>query len=308
MDTLSLSELPPASPDTYLVHIEGGEAQTLSDFYDVLVKRFLFPDYFGRNLDALLDCLCALENIETPNVVLAIEHPELFLSQEKPQKRSDALQVLADAELPENRYDDKTFSVYWVDSPPVLVFATNNAHKAKEVEQILGGLFQVKTLKDIGCHEDIAETEDTLEGNALLKARYVKEHYGYDCFSEDTGLEVEALDGAPGVYTARYAGPKCLADDNIQLLLANLDGQANRNARFRTIIALLRGSEETLLEGICEGRIAHAKQGTGGFGYDPVFIPSGYDQTFAELGDAVKNEISHRAKATNKLLELLGKM
>lgn len=187
----------------------------------------------------------------------------------------------------------------------VLVFATNNPHKAQEVEQILGPGFQVKTLKDIGCLEDIEETESTLEGNALLKARYVKEKYGYDCFSEDTGLEVQALDGAPGVHTARYAGPGRDADDNIRLLLKNLEGKQDRSARFRTIIALLSDKQETLLEGICEGAIATEKRGSGGFGYDPVFIPAGYDATFAELGEDVKNTISHRARATVKLLDAI---
>ncbi len=188
---------------------------------------------------------------------------------------------------------------------PTLVFATNNPHKAQEVEQILGGTYQVKTLRDIGCHEDIEETEDTLEGNALLKARYVKERYGYDCFSEDTGLEVEALGGQPGVHTARYAGEQRSAEDNIQLLLSNLAGNENRRARFRTIIALIADGRETLLEGICPGSIATEKRGTGGFGYDPIFIPEGYDQSFAELGEAVKNQISHRALATQKLVEHL---
>ncbi|MBC7778287.1 MAG: non-canonical purine NTP diphosphatase [Phycisphaerae bacterium] len=186
-----------------------------------------------------------------------------------------------------------------------LVFATNNAHKAREVEQILGPGFEIKTLKDIGCHEEIEETEPTLEGNALLKARYVKEKYGYDCFSEDTGLEVESLDGAPGVHTARYAGEAKSPEANIALLLKNLEEKSSRSARFRTIIALTFDGKETLLEGICEGRIALEKQGTGGFGYDPVFIPNGFDESFAELGDAVKNRISHRAIATEKFKEML---
>lgn len=189
-----------------------------------------------------------------------------------------------------------------------LVFATNNPHKAREVEQILGEGFQVKTLRDIGCLEEIEETESTLEGNALLKARYVKERYGFDCFSEDTGLEVEALDGAPGVHTARYAGEEKNPEANIALLLKNLGDWQNRHARFRTVIALVMNGREVLLEGICEGGIAHSKQGAGGFGYDPVFIPEGYDRTFAELGDDVKNRISHRAKATEKLVAYLGKM
>lgn len=189
-----------------------------------------------------------------------------------------------------------------------LVFATNNPHKAREVEQILGEGFQVKTLRDIGCLEEIEETESTLEGNALLKARYVKERYGFDCFSEDTGLEVEALDGAPGVHTARYAGEEKNPEANIALLLKNLGDRQNRHARFRTVIALVMNGREVLLEGICEGGIAHSKQGAGGFGYDPVFIPEGHDRTFAELGDDVKNRISHRAKATEKLVAYLGKM
>lgn len=187
----------------------------------------------------------------------------------------------------------------------MLVFATNNPHKAREIEQIFGGKYRILTLKDIGCAEEIEETEDTLEGNALLKARYVKEKYGYDCFSEDTGLEVEALSGAPGVHTARYAGESKDPAANMALLLANLEGQENRRARFRTVIALVSDGREVLLEGICPGRIAHAQSGTGGFGYDPVFIPDGYDESFAVLGDAVKNRISHRAIATEKLRALL---
>jgi XTP/dITP diphosphohydrolase len=186
-----------------------------------------------------------------------------------------------------------------------LVFATNNAHKAQEVEQILGPGFIIKTLKDIGCLEDIEETEPTLEGNALLKARYVKEKYGYDCFSEDTGLEVEALDGAPGVHTARYAGSNKNPEENIHLLLRNLKGKRSRKAQFRTIIALLVKDREILLEGVCKGHIATEKHGKGGFGYDPVFIPDGYTATFAELGYDVKNVISHRAKATVLLLEAI---
>jgi XTP/dITP diphosphohydrolase len=187
----------------------------------------------------------------------------------------------------------------------ILVFATNNPHKAREVEQILGGAYSVKTLRDIGCLEEIEETEDTLEGNALLKARYVKEKYGYDCFSEDTGLEVEALGGAPGVHTARYAGDAKDANANIDLLLHKLADKTSRNARFRTIIAIIRGHEEVLLEGICNGQIATERHGTNGFGYDPVFIPEGYTETFAQLGDDVKNKISHRGKATEKLIDYL---
>lgn len=186
-----------------------------------------------------------------------------------------------------------------------LVFATNNAHKAQEVEAILGPGYHIRTLKDIGCLEDIEETEPTLEGNALLKARYVKEKYGYDCFSEDTGLEVAALDGDPGVHTARYAGPGRAAADNIRLLLQNLEGNTQREAQFRTVIALIMGDEETLLEGICTGSIATEPRGTSDFGYDPVFIPSGYSESFAELGIEIKNQISHRAKATQLLLQTI---
>jgi XTP/dITP diphosphohydrolase len=186
-----------------------------------------------------------------------------------------------------------------------LVFATNNPHKAKEVEQILGGQYQVKTLKDIGCLEDIEETADTLEGNAIIKAQYVKNNYGFDCFSEDTGLFVNALDGDPGVHTARYAGEARNADDNINLLLKNLADKTDRSARFITIITIIMGEKEIHLEGICPGRIAQQRSGTGGFGYDPVFIPDGYDLTFAELGEEIKNKISHRALATKQLVAYL---
>ena len=186
-----------------------------------------------------------------------------------------------------------------------LVFATNNPHKAKEVEQILGGQYQVKTLKDIGCLEDIEETADTLEGNAIIKAQYVKNNYGFDCFSEDTGLFVNALNGDPGVHTARYAGEARNADDNINLLLKNLADKTDRSARFITIITIIMGEKEIHLEGICPGRIAQQRSGTGGFGYDPVFIPDGYDLTFAELGEDIKNKISHRALATKQLVAYL---
>jgi XTP/dITP diphosphohydrolase len=186
-----------------------------------------------------------------------------------------------------------------------VVFATNNPHKAKEIEQILGSGYSIKTLKDIGCHEDIEESADTLEGNARLKAYYVKEKYGLDCFSEDTGLEVAALKGAPGVHTARYAGDHKSHADNIQLLLKNLDKKSNRKAQFRTVICLLMDGKEFLLEGICEGRIATAITGNGGFGYDPIFIPKGYRKTFAQLADKVKNTISHRGKATQLLIKTI---
>ncbi len=184
--------------------------------------------------------------------------------------------------------------------PRTLVFATQNPHKAREIAQILGPEYRILTLSDIGCIEEIEESAASLEGNALLKARYVKERYGHDCFSEDTGLEVEALGGAPGVHTARYAGESKDPEANMALLLSNLAGVNHRRARFRTVIACLIGEREVLIEGVCWGHIASEKRGTGGFGYDPVFIPDGYEQTFAELGEAVKNQISHRALATEK--------
>ena len=187
----------------------------------------------------------------------------------------------------------------------VLVFATNNPNKAREVEDILGPGYTVKTLKEIGCEVDIAETADTLEGNALLKAQYVKTNYGFDCFSEDTGLEVTALGGAPGVCTARYAGEARSAEDNMALLLTNLASQTDRSAQFRTAIAYIDASGEYLFEGICPGSIAIAKTGEGGFGYDPIFVPAGYEQSFAELGKDIKNKISHRALAMEKFISWL---
>ena len=191
-----------------------------------------------------------------------------------------------------------------------LVFATNNVHKLSEVRQILGGDFDVVSLNDIGCHEDIPETADTMEGNALQKARYVKEHYGMDCFADDTGLEVYALDGAPGVHTARYAelygeGSTHDSEANMQLLLHNLENKTDRRARFRTVIALIYKGEEHLFEGIVEGEILAERRGNGGFGYDPVFRPEGYDQCVAEMSADAKNAISHRGRATQKLADFL---
>ena len=186
-----------------------------------------------------------------------------------------------------------------------LVFATNNAHKLKEVSAMLGERIELLSLRDIGCHADIPETGTTLEENALLKARYVNEHFNTDCFADDTGLEVEALGGEPGVYSARYAGGE--GHDsvaNMNKLLARLKGVENRRARFRTVIALIRGGQTYEFEGIVEGHITTEPHGDGGFGYDPVFVPEGYDRTFAELGD-VKNHISHRARAVQKLVDFL---
>ena len=160
-------------------------------------------------------------------------------------------------------------------------------------------------LADIGCNEDIPETADTLEGNAGIKARYVKEHYGYDCFADDTGLEVDALGGAPGVYSARYAGPGHDSAANVALLMKNMEGVTDRSARFRTVIALAKGDDMTLLDGEVKGIIIDELRGTNGFGYDPVFMPLGYDVTFAEMDPAIKNKISHRARATEKLKNIL---
>lgn len=186
-----------------------------------------------------------------------------------------------------------------------LVFATNNAHKLEEVQEVVKDKFEILSLKDIGCHEDIAEPGETLEENALIKARYVKEKYGYDSFGDDTGLEVEALNGAPGVYSARYAGDGHDAKANMKKLLANLDGVANRKARFRSVIALILDGKEYLFEGKIEGEIISEEKGTAGFGYDPIFMPEGYVQTFAELGSNVKNDISHRALAVKALCRFL---
>lgn len=186
-----------------------------------------------------------------------------------------------------------------------LVFATNNAHKLDEVRKITQGLVHIVSLNEIDCHDDIPETADTLEGNALLKARFVAQHYGYDCFADDTGLEVEALNNAPGVYSARYAGTGHDSEANMRKLLHEMEGKTNRKARFRTAIALIRKGEEQLFEGIINGSITTEKRGESGFGYDPIFQPDGFEATFAELGDDVKNTISHRALACQKLAYFL---
>ena len=196
--------------------------------------------------------------------------------------------------------------------------ATNNAHKLEEIRQILGDAFTVKSMSDIGCTEDIPETADTLEGNALQKARYIHEHYGVDCFADDTGLEVDALDGAPGVYTARFGflngyGDSHDADANINCLLDKLKDAATRSARFRTVIALVKGQgakgkgqEEILFEGIVEGEILQQRVGEGGFGYDPIFAPiEANGLAFAQMSAEAKNAISHRGRATKKLAEYL---
>lgn len=186
-----------------------------------------------------------------------------------------------------------------------IVFATNNPHKLEEIRKITDGTIEILSLSDIGCHEEIPETGATLEANALIKAQFVKERYGYDCFADDTGLEVDALGGAPGVYSSRYAGEACNPQENMDKLLRELNGKNDRSARFRTVIALLLDGETLFFEGEVAGRIIEERRGEAGFGYDPVFVPDGYNQTFAELGNDEKNRISHRAIATRKVVEFL---
>ena len=189
-----------------------------------------------------------------------------------------------------------------------IVFATNNLHKLSEIREIIGDKFKILSLKEIGCNEDIPETANTLEGNAEIKARYVKAHYGYDCFSDDTGLEVDALGGEPGVLSARYAGENHDSQANMNLLLKNMSGKENRAARFRTVIALIIGEELTLMDGIVEGEITHDRAGDSGFGYDPIFRPLESELTFAQMSSEDKNKISHRGRATAKLIVKLKNM
>tara|TARA_R110002020_G_scaffold91560_1_gene222182 strand:+ start:17197 stop:17808 length:612 start_codon:yes stop_codon:yes gene_type:complete len=186
-----------------------------------------------------------------------------------------------------------------------LVFATHNINKLKEVQLLLPTHIKIWSLQDIGCNEEIPETAHTLEGNAGLKASFVRDRYGYDCFSDDTGLLVDALNGAPGVFSARYAGEQKNADDNIKKLLRELTGKTNRNAHFKTSIALCGKQGDMLFNGTVQGTIATEKKGEGGFGYDPVFTPNGYEKTFAELPLSIKNKISHRAMAMGQLLQYL---
>lgn len=186
-----------------------------------------------------------------------------------------------------------------------LVFATNNRHKLDEVGEVLKGHLEILSLKEIDCFDDIPETADTLEGNALLKAEHIYNKYGYDCFADDTGLEVEALNGRPGVYSARYAGEDQNSERNIARLLEELKDKENRKARFRTVVALIEEGKVSYFEGKIEGCIIDTPRGTTGFGYDPVFVPDGYSQTFAELGSGVKNKISHRALAIQALIKYL---
>ncbi|MBR3907796.1 MAG: non-canonical purine NTP diphosphatase [Bacteroidaceae bacterium] len=186
-----------------------------------------------------------------------------------------------------------------------LVFATNNRHKLDEVRAIVGDRIEILSLNDIGCHDDIPETADTLQGNALIKARYIYEKYGADCFADDTGLEVEELGGEPGVYSARYAGEECSSEANMKKLLHNLKGKKNRNAQFRTVIALIIDGEEKLFNGIVKGSITEEKRGDSGFGYDPIFVPEGFSESFAQMSSEQKNSISHRYRATRRLSDYL---
>jgi len=189
-----------------------------------------------------------------------------------------------------------------------LVFATNNKHKLSEVRAILKDQFEVSSLAEINCYDDIPETADTLEGNAEQKADWVLEKYGYDCFADDTGLEIEALDGRPGVYSARYAGENCSFEDNNEKVLAELEGKSNRNAKFRTVICLKLNGETHFFSGEVKGRIIDENRGSKGFGYDPIFIPEGHTESFAEMGDDLKNTMSHRYRATQRLVEFLEKI
>ena len=188
-----------------------------------------------------------------------------------------------------------------------LVFASNNVNKIREIQSILNGSIQLLSLEDIGCHEEIPETADTIEGNAILKANYVTEKYGYDCFADDTGLEVKALNGEPGVYSARYAGEQKNADDNMNKLLDALKNEDDRSAQFKTVIALNLNGAQHLFTGLAKGTITLNKTGNHGFGYDPIFQPVNYNETFAELSADVKNKISHRAKATEQLIDFLNR-
>ncbi|MCF1191164.1 non-canonical purine NTP diphosphatase [Mangrovimonas sp. AS39] len=186
-----------------------------------------------------------------------------------------------------------------------IVFATHNLNKLKEVQKIVPEGIELLSLNDINCFEEVPETQLTIKGNALQKAEFIKQHYHVDCFADDTGLEVVALNGEPGVFSARYAGPQRDSEDNIQKLLTNLQDQTNRKAQFKTVIALCLGDEMHTFTGICEGEITKEKHGDGGFGYDPVFKATGYSQTFAEISMEEKNKIGHRGKAIQQLVSFL---
>lgn len=188
-----------------------------------------------------------------------------------------------------------------------LVFATNNKHKLEEIRRLLKGVQEIVSLEEIGCHADIPEDHDTLEENALQKARYIRQHYGLDCFADDTGLEIKALDNRPGVYSARYAGPEKDDAENMKKVLAEMAGMTERDACFRTVIALILNGREYLFEGRVDGTILTEKQGEAGFGYDPIFRPEGFATSFAQMPMDQKNEISHRGRAIQKLVGFLKK-
>ena len=189
-----------------------------------------------------------------------------------------------------------------------LVFATNNLNKLKEVQSLVPDNITLLSLKDIGCDEGIPETQTTIEGNAIQKAQYVKEKYGYDCFADDTGLEVNALHGEPGVFSARYAGEQRNAEDNMNKLLENLKTAKDRSAQFKTVIALTLDNQLHTFTGICKGEITTSKKGEKGFGYDPIFKPEGFSQTFSEMDLELKNKIGHRGKAVQELIPFLSKI
>ena len=186
-----------------------------------------------------------------------------------------------------------------------IVFVTNNKNKLSEIKNLVSSDYNILSLKDINFNEEIEETKNTLEDNALLKARYIHSRYGYNCFADDTGLEIDYLKGAPGVFSARYAGPKCLAKDNIDKVLLKLKDVKNRQAKFRTVIALILDNNEYTFEGECMGDISLKEKGKNGFGYDPIFIPKNLNLSFAQMSHAAKNKISHRAKAVKKLVHFL---
>ena len=186
-----------------------------------------------------------------------------------------------------------------------LVFATNNQNKVNEVQSLLPEHITILSLKDIACEEDIPETQPTIEGNAIQKAQYVKEHYGYDCFADDTGLEVHSLNGEPGVFSARYAGSQRNADDNMNKLLNELETKEGRSAHFKTVVALILNGEQHTFTGICNGTIIKEKKGEKGFGYDPIFMADGFTETFAQISLAEKNRVGHRGKAVQKLIDFL---
>jgi len=189
-----------------------------------------------------------------------------------------------------------------------LVFATNNKNKIKEIKNLLSNSIELLSLEDINCKEEIPETSDSIAGNALQKAKYIFDNYGHNCFADDTGLEIESLNGEPGIYSARYAGLQRDANDNMNKVLAKLKDENNKNAHFKTVIALIINGKETLYEGIAKGKITNKKSGTEGFGYDPIFKPIGFDITFSEMSLEEKNKVSHRGKAVRQLTDYLSSL